>query len=80
MDGASIQWAGEMAKAFEQIGRLWPTGPELKKIFEEVGFVNVQVKELKRPTNDWPKDQQMKEIGKVSCISCLKAPPLIRPS
>jgi hypothetical protein len=40
----------------------------------------VQVKELKRPTNDWPKDQQMKEIGKVSCISCLKAPPLIQPS
>lgn len=68
MDGASIQWAQEMTKATVQIGRPWPKGPELKLIFEEVGFVNVQVRELWRPTNDWPKDPHMKEIGKVSCI------------
>jgi hypothetical protein len=33
---------------------------------EEVGFVDVEERILKRPTNDWPKDPRMKEIGRVS--------------
>ena len=62
-------WANELSAAFQKINRPWPKGPELKQLFEEAGFVNVQMKELKRPTNDWPKDKHMKEIGKVRCGS-----------
>jgi metalloendopeptidase OMA1, mitochondrial len=65
MDGAYGTWAKSLSRAFEMIGRPWPTGPELKALFEQAGFVDVQVKELKRPTNDWPKDELMKEIGRV---------------
>jgi hypothetical protein len=65
MDGASIRWARELLTAFDKINRPWPKGPELKGLLEDAGFVNVQVKELKRPTNDWPKEKLMKEIGKV---------------
>ena len=66
MDGAYSKWAKELSSAFDKIGRPWPKGPELKTLFENAGFVDVQVKELKRPSNDWPKDKQMKEIGRVS--------------
>ena len=41
----------------------------MKTLFENAGFVDVQVKELKRPSNDWPKDKRMKEIGRVSLRS-----------
>ena len=66
MDGAYARWARTLDSAFEKIGRPWPKGPELKKLFEAAGFIDVQVKELKRPTNDWPKDPRLKEIGRAS--------------
>lgn len=69
MDGSYTRWAEVLTSAFDKIGRPWPKGPDLKTLFENAGFVDVQVKVLKRPTNDWPKDQRMKEIGKVSLQS-----------
>jgi len=69
MHGAYVQWAEAMSSAFDKIGRRWPKGPDLKTLFENAGFVDVQVKELKRPCNDWPKDKRMKEIGRVSPLS-----------
>lgn len=69
MDGAYVQWAEGLSAAFGKIGRPWPKGPDLKTLFENAGFIDVQVKELKRPSNDWPKDKRMKEIGRVSLLS-----------
>ena len=69
MDGAYVKWANGLSSAFNMLGRPWPKGPELKTLFEEAGFVDVQVKMLKRPTNDWPKNKRMKEIGKVRIVA-----------
>ncbi|KAK5080079.1 hypothetical protein LTR70_008957 [Exophiala xenobiotica] len=72
MHGAYVQWAEAMSSAFDKIGRPWPKGPDLKTLFENAGFVDVQVKELKRPCNDWPKDKRMKEIGRFTYFNFMK--------
>ena len=35
-------------------------------MMEDAGFENVELRVVKRPMNDWPKDPKMKEIGRVS--------------
>jgi hypothetical protein len=52
----------------DKIGRLIPKVGEHKQLMEGVGFMDVQDVVLKRPTNDWPKDPRMKEIGRVSDV------------
>ena len=65
-DTASVKWWRLMEEASAKIGHLVPKVEQHKKWMEEVGFVDVEERILKRPTNDWPKDPRMKEIGRVS--------------
>ncbi|KAF2092084.1 S-adenosyl-L-methionine-dependent methyltransferase [Saccharata proteae CBS 121410] len=71
-DSSAIKWAGWLVEAFAKLGRPWPKGDELKTMVEGAGFVEVQLRELKRPTNDWPKDKKMKEIGRFTCLNYLE--------
>lgn len=34
-------------------------------MIEDVGFTDIHWQVIQRPTNDWPKDPKMKEIGMV---------------
>lgn len=65
-DGASVRWATLFQEAATKFGQSVPELGQYKKWLEEAGFVDVQERILKRPTNDWPKDPRMKEIGGVS--------------
>ena len=62
-DSYCVQWANYFYEAISRLGRSIPLVREYKRMFEEAGFVDVQEMILVRPTNDWPKDPRMKQIG-----------------
>lgn len=41
-------------------------------MLETAGFEHIHTKIMKRPTNDWPKDPKMKEIGRFTCLNFLE--------
>lgn len=65
-DSASNRWSTLLLGACEKIGRPIPRLHAYKPMLEANGFIDVQELIVKRPTNDWPRDTDMKEIGKVS--------------
>jgi len=63
-DGSSaLQWSTLFFEACEKIGHSIPSPSEYKALMEDAGFVDVQLKLLKRPSNVWPKDRTLKRIG-----------------
>lgn len=48
------------------------TGQEYKKLMEDAGFVNVNVKEFKIPIGSWPADPKMKETGNFQLVAMLE--------
>lgn len=73
-DSASVKWAHWFDEACVKFGRPVPKLEQYKQRLEQVGFADVQERILKRPTNDWPKDPKMKEIGKVSVLYLVLVP------
>lgn len=66
-DGSSaLQWSTLFFEACKKIGHSIPSPSEYKTLMEDAGFVDVQLKLLKRPSNVWPKDRTLKRIGLVS--------------
>jgi hypothetical protein len=61
--GPMCTWLHEMRVAAESFNRPAVLGSSMKEIFERVGFVDVQQRIFKLPTNEWPKDERLKEIG-----------------
>lgn len=64
-NGALARWFRELANAAEAVDRPIVICQQLKKVYEEVGFVDVHEKVFKIPFNGWPKDENLKELGKM---------------
>lgn len=60
---AWLNWATELCKASELIGRQLNMANQIKGWMEEAGFVDVHEKVFKIPTNSWPKDPKLKYLG-----------------
>lgn len=63
--GPMCTWLNEMRDAAEIMERPAVLGSILKEVFERVGFVDVQDRIFKIPTNEWPRDERLKEIGRL---------------
>lgn len=63
--GPMCTWLHEMRVAAEDFQRPAILGSTLKEVFESVGFVDVQQLIFKMPMNPWPKDERLKEIGRM---------------
>ncbi|KAJ0367957.1 hypothetical protein COL26b_011024 [Colletotrichum chrysophilum] len=50
-------------EAFEIFGRSFQQIPDLVRVMEDVGFVDVKMSLFKWPSNTWPKDPKYKELG-----------------
>lgn len=71
-DFPSVKWWAWLEEAFIKIGKPIIKIDEYPKLMTEAGFEDIQFMMLKRPTNDWPKDQRMKEIGRYTCLNYLE--------
>lgn len=71
-DSPSNVWWKLLEEAFDKIGKPIPKIDEFPKMLEAAGFEDIHFQMMKRPTNDWPKDPRMKEIGKYSCLNFLE--------
>ncbi len=65
-DSSSCQWSELFLEACTKLRRPIPSVDAYKKGLEEAGFVDVEERVYKRPSNPWPKDPHLKEIGAVS--------------
>ncbi|KAL7939315.1 S-adenosyl-L-methionine-dependent methyltransferase [Trichoderma chlorosporum] len=63
--GPMCTWLHDMRVAARALKRPAVLGSILKDVFEKVGFVDVQQQIFKLPTNEWPKDERLKEIGRL---------------
>ena len=60
-----MTWTHELAVAGETCDRSIMVGATLKEVYERVGFVDVQQRIFKVPTNGWAKDERLKTIGRM---------------
>lgn len=67
-DSACVFWGKTLCEAFDKIGKPIIPASNYEPLLKETGFVNVRSQIVKRPTNDWPRDPRMKEIGRVRCF------------
>lgn len=65
-DSSAAQWSDLFYEGCQKINHRIPSLSEYKTLMEEAGFVDIQVQVLRRPTNTWPKDKNLKRIGLVS--------------
>jgi hypothetical protein len=64
-DSSALRWSNLFFEGCRKIGHPIPAPAEYKTLMEEAGFVDVRLKIMKRPTNVWPKEKNMKRLGLV---------------
>ncbi len=52
-----------LVEGSQKLGRDFSAAKQHDKRFHEIGFVNVEKKLFKWPTNSWPKSKELKEVG-----------------
>lgn len=64
-----ILYTAKIIEASEKYGKPVPVHSEYKKWIEDAGFVDVKEHFFKIPVNTWPKNKQLKEVGKYQLIN-----------
>lgn len=64
-DSQLLAWISDLVVASEACDRPIAWAGEMKRIYQEVGFVDVQQRAIKLPMNAWPKDDRLKELGRM---------------
>jgi len=62
-DSALLKWSNSCFEASVKLGTPMDSGLYHKQRLLDAGFVNVVQKDLFWPTNPWPKDEELKELG-----------------
>ncbi|KAL6717513.1 hypothetical protein ACLMJK_005428 [Lecanora helva] len=71
-DSSLSYWSKTMCEASASYNRTCPEYHQFVKWFEKAGFVDVRRMHLKSPTNPWPKDRVLKEVGKFQLVAHLE--------
>lgn len=64
-DWPMLEWTAYFDEAAMAANRPMRIANKLKRWYEAAGFVDVQEKVFKLPTNGWPRDPQLKVLGKL---------------
>lgn len=62
-DSSLQQWNDLLIKGAEALGRPITEPQHHKQRVLDAGFVNIEEKRYRWPTNRWPKDKNLKEVG-----------------
>jgi hypothetical protein len=65
-DWPFLEWTKFGDDAAMEAGRPMRIANKLKRWYIQAGFVDVQEKSFKLPINPWPRDKQLKALGKMS--------------
>ena len=71
-DSNLTYWSRRITEASKNYNRPVPLHTEYMQMFEKAGFVDVRQVILKSPTNPWPKDRHLKEVGKFQLLAHLE--------
>lgn len=64
-NGHFATWFREIKEASAIMGRPVDVAEHVRDAYERAGFVDVQERVFKMPMNGWPKDERLKEIGRM---------------
>ncbi|KAM5361954.1 hypothetical protein ACJZ2D_012775 [Fusarium nematophilum] len=64
-DGPLSTWFNEISTASAMLDRPVDVAANVRDAYERAGFVDVQERILKMPMNGWPKDERLKELGRM---------------
>lgn len=70
-DDAIYQWSELMLEASGRLNQRLDKPPNYAQWMREAGFINVQSRVFKWPTNPWPKDKKHKILGLWSLANTL---------
>ncbi|KAF9876781.1 methyltransferase domain-containing protein [Colletotrichum karsti] len=70
-DAAIVRCFAVLGEAATVLNRSFQDIPALVDVMTEVGFVDVQIKKIKWPTNTWPKDKYYKTLGWWAHENCM---------
>ncbi|KAF2753913.1 S-adenosyl-L-methionine-dependent methyltransferase [Pseudovirgaria hyperparasitica] len=62
-------WASKMVEGARKMGRPVDQSPNYRRWMQEIGFVDIQEQRYVWPTNCWPRDPKLKELGKWSLVN-----------
>ena len=71
-DSHLAQWNKHICEAAVEYNRPLPNYDDFYAWFEKAGFVDIQQVHLKSPSNPWPKDKLLKEVGKFQLCAHLE--------
>ncbi len=71
-DSNLVDWSQKITEASAIYNRPIPLHTEYMAMFEKAGFVDVRQVILKSPTNPWPKDKNLKHVGKFQLLAHLE--------
>ncbi|KAH7326085.1 methyltransferase domain-containing protein [Stachybotrys elegans] len=64
-DSAMSRWMHDMLNAAQVSDRPFMMAAHVKQAYLEAGFVDVHERVFKMPINPWPKDERLKELGRM---------------
>ena len=71
-DSSLAYWSKIICEAGDNYNRPLPHYYDHLKRFEKAGFVDIKQIFLKSPSNPWPKDRLLKEVGKFQLLAHLE--------
>ena len=66
------QWYEYLRDATKTVGRPIEYNRQTREMLEHAGFVEIQEQVYRAPFNTWPKDSQLKAIGRRYCACLLE--------
>jgi len=69
-DSATAKWLAEFRRLSEPLG--FDISPKLPDLLKQAGFVDVEMTQRVVPLGSWPRDRQLKEIGKFFRVQFLE--------
>ena len=71
-DSSLAYWSEMICLAAEKYNRPIPIHTDYVAMLEKAGFVEIRQVILKSPSNPWPKDKNLKEVGKFQSLALLE--------